>query len=276
MAAPQIASKDWSWRCLHCRGSLAPNASGLHCSACGRRYPALSGIPILLRDPPGYVRSELASLTRTVDIARRRRDSLDRTGRRAGLSEISLERHRDVVGSEIARGETFLGLLEPVAEGLGDQEGEPLGARRSGWTLDALLPYLLRDWTSTPELEAISARIGAALEQAFPDPSSISVVFAACGAGGLLAEIPMGFSRILGFDLTLPVLRVARHLLDGKGLDVAMPHAVNQVGHITLRRRQGRPPGPHVELVAMDALRHRLCRWFRRVRRHLVSDRPFS
>jgi SAM-dependent methyltransferase len=170
------------------------------------------------------------------------------------LSEISLERHRDVIGSEIARGESFLGLLEPAAEGLGDQEGEPLGARRSGWTLDALLPFLLRDWTSTPELEAISARIGAALEQAFPDPSSISVVFAACGAGGLLAEIPTGFSRVLGFDLTLPVLRVARHLLDGKSLDVAMPHTINQMGHITLRRRQGRPPGSHVELVAMDAL----------------------
>jgi SAM-dependent methyltransferase len=252
--APQIAPKDWSWRCLHCHGSLAPDASGLHCTVCGKSYPALSGIPILLRDPPGYVRSELASLTRAVDNARRRRDSLDRTGRRAGLSEISLERHRDVIGSEIDRGETLLKLLEPTAEALGDQEGEPLGARRSGWTLDALLPYLLRDWTSTPELEAISARIGAALEQAFPDPSNISVVFAACGAGGLLAEIPRGFDRVLGFDLTLPVLRVARHLLDGKSLDLAMARAINQMGHMTLRRREGRPPGSHVELAAMDAL----------------------
>jgi len=252
--APQIAPKDWSWRCLHCDGSLAPDASSLHCSACGRRYPALSGIPVLLRDPPGYIRSELASLTRTVDIARRRRDSLDRTGRRAGLSEISLERHRDVIGSEIARGETFLRLLEPAAEGLGDQQGQPLGARRSGWTLDALLPYLLRDWTSTPELEAISARIGAALKQAFPDPSGISVVLAACGAGGLLAEIPRGFDRVLGFDLTFPVLRVARHLLDGQSLDLAMARAINQTGHITLRLPEGRPPGSVVELVAMDAL----------------------
>jgi SAM-dependent methyltransferase len=200
------------------------------------------------------VRSELASLKRAVHNARRRSESIDRTGRDAGLSEISLERHRDVIESEIARAETFLGLLDPAAQALGDEAGEPLGARRSGWMLDALLPYLLRDWTSTPELEAIRARIGAALEQAFPDPSGISVVFAACGAGGLLAEIPPGFERVLGFDLTLPVLRAARHLLDGKDLDLAMARAINQTGHITLRRREGRPPRSDVELFAMDAL----------------------
>jgi hypothetical protein len=128
------------------------------------------------------------------------------------LSEISLERHRDVIEAEIARTETLLGLFEPAAQTLGDQAGETLSARRSGWTVDTLVPYLLRDWTNTPELEAIGARIGTALKRAFPDPSGISVVFAACGAGGLLAEIPPG----------------------------------------------------------------RLCRWLGRMRRDLVSDRPFS
>jgi SAM-dependent methyltransferase len=159
-----------------------------------------------------------------------------------------------VIGAEIAQAETFLGLLEPATQWVGDQAGEPLGARRSGWTIDALLPYLLRDWTSTPELEAISTRIGTALKQVFPEPSGTSVVFAACGAGGLLAEIPPGFERVLGFDLTFPVLRAARHLLDGNSLDLAMARAIKQTGHITLRRREGRTSSSNVELVAMDAL----------------------
>jgi SAM-dependent methyltransferase len=159
-----------------------------------------------------------------------------------------------VTEAEIAQAETFLSLLEPTAQALGDQAGEPLGARRSGWTVDALLPYLLRDWTSTPELEAIGARIGNALKRVFPEPLGTSVVFAACGAGGLLAEIPPGFERVLGFDLTFPVLRAARHLLDGNSVDLAMARAIKQTGHITLRRREGRPSSPKVELVAMDAL----------------------
>jgi len=159
-----------------------------------------------------------------------------------------------VIGAEIAQAETFLGLLEPAAQRVGDQAGEPLGVRRSGWTIDALLPYLLRDWTSTPELEAISTRIGAALKQVFPEPSGTSIVFAACGAGGLLADIPPGFERVLGFDLTFPVLRAARHLLDGNSLDLAMARAIQQTGHITLRRREGGTSSPNVQLVAMDAL----------------------
>jgi len=253
-ATPQRELKDWSWRCLDCRGSLAPGADSLHCSGCGRRYPELLGIPILVRDPLGYLRSELTTLMRAVDNARRRRDSLEQTGRDVGLSDVSLERHRDVLETEIARAETLLGLLEPAAQALGDRAGDILGARRTSWTVDLLLPYLLRDWTNTPELKAISARIGAALKQAFPDPSGTSVVFVACGAGGLLAEIPPGFDQVLGFDLTLPVLGVARHLLDGNTLDLAMPRAINPTGYLTLRRRRGRPSASDVGLVAMDAL----------------------
>ncbi len=137
---------------------------------------------------------------------------------------------------------------------MADQAGEPLAARRSGWTVDALLPYLLRDWTSTPEFAAIGARIGAALKQVFPRPTGASVVFAACGAGGLLAETPPEFERVLGFDLTFPVLRAARHLLDGNSLDLAMPRAINETGQITLRRREGGPSSRHVALAAMDAV----------------------
>jgi SAM-dependent methyltransferase len=252
-AALHKSREDWSWRCLHCHGVLAPVAAGLNCSGCGNRYPTLAGIPILVREPTGYVRSELALLARTSHDARQRRSWLDRIGHNAGVSEASLDRHRDVLDAEVARAETFRGLLEPAAQALADEAGDSLAAQRSGWTLDALLPYLLRDWTDTSELEAMAARIGTALRQALPDPSGKSVVFAACGAGGLLAELPPEFKRVLGFDLTLPVLAAARHLLDGKSLDLALPRAINQAGHMTLRRRDGQSSGSPVELVAMDA-----------------------
>ncbi len=214
----------------------------------------IAGIPILVREPAGYLRSELELLAQTSRDAERRRDSLDKVGTDAGLPGVSLDRHRDLLNAEIAQAETFLALLEPTVAGMGADSSEALGARPSGWTTEALLPYLLRDWTSTAELEAVSDRIGAALKHLFPDPANTSVVFAACGAGGLLAEIPADFDRVLGYDLTLPVLGAARCLLDGNSLEIALPRAIKEAGRITLRKRDPRSPSARVDLVAMDAL----------------------
>lgn len=239
----------WTYRCLHCKAALTADGGALRCSGCGRIYPVVAGVPILVRDPPTYVRSEIASLARASADAQRRKGSLDGLGRDAGLPGASLERHRDSLDAEIARAEALLRLFERTEV----DAKAPQGARGSGWTVDALLPYLLRDWTGTHELELASERIGAALKQVLPDPSGKSVVFAACGAGGLLDELPPEFDRVLGFDLTLPVLAAARHLLDGGRLDLALPHAINKAGRITLRRRGSRSAGAPIALAAMNA-----------------------
>jgi SAM-dependent methyltransferase len=182
---------------------------------------------------------------------------LDIIGRDAGLPKISLDRHRDVLDADIAQAETFLGLLEPAAaalKALAGGAGESLGVQHSGWAFDTLIPYLLRDWTNTSELETAKSRIGAALKHAFPDPSGKSVAFAGCGAGGLLAGISPDFERVLGFDLTLPILAAARQLLDGNSLDLALPHAMNKQGRISLRKADPVSADSRVEVLAMDAL----------------------
>jgi SAM-dependent methyltransferase len=256
MITSEEPRKEPNWRCLYCRGPLTMNALGLRCPGCGKQYPVIAGIPILVSEPAGYLRSELALLTRASRDARQRRDLLDRTGRDVGLPTVSLNRHRDVIDADIAQAETLLALLEPAAkalEALADSGDESLGARRSGWAFDTLLPYLLRDWTSTAELEAANSMIGAALKQVFPDPSGKSVAFAGCGAGGLLAEISSDFERVLGFDLTLPILAAARHLLDRKSLDLALPRTINTLGRISLRKRDPGSASSHAELLAMDA-----------------------
>ena len=72
-----------------------------------------------------------------------------------GMTTIAIDRYRDVIDTELARAETFLSLIDPAAKILealaGTIEDLP-GARRSGWSFDSLLPYLLRDWTNTSEL----------------------------------------------------------------------------------------------------------------------------
>jgi SAM-dependent methyltransferase len=104
------------------------------------------------------------------------------------------------------------------------------------------------------ELQVTNSRIGAALEHVFPDPRGKSVAFAGCGAGGLLAEVSPDFARVLGFDLTLPILAAARTILDGKTLDLALPRVLNERGCISLGRRDPQSSKAPVELLAMDAL----------------------
>lgn len=254
MDAMRPVRENGAWCCIECRCRLTPDAHTLRCEGCARQYPVIAGVPILVRQPTRYLLSELGQLTQTLQHARQREDVLDRIGHDVGLPDASFDRHRDVIGAEIAEIEMFLTLLESATQATADVEAESLSVRRSGWTVEALLPYLLRDWTSTSELKATSSRIGDALKQSFPDPSGKSVVFAACGAGGLLAEISLGFEHVLGFDLTLPVLVAARRLLDGKSLDLALPRTINPAGRITLRRRDGGLTNPQIELAAMDAL----------------------
>jgi len=218
----------------------------LRCGDCGKVFPVVAGIPILAREPAEYIATELASMERSVRNARRRRDANDDR-----LSRAANERHRDVSAAELARSETLLALLAPARAVLAASERTSKGTPRSGWTPDQLLPYLLRDWTDTEEFGAASAAICGALERAFPDRSNVTVVCAGCGAGGLLAEL-RGFAHVIGYDLSLPTLLAARHLLDGKTLDLSLPRAINPVGKIRLHTRSG-APAP-VQLLAMDVL----------------------
>ena len=256
MAAHQASGMDEIWRCLHCRGGLTSDPMALRCLDCGRQYPVVAGIPLLVREPAAYFRAERDSLVEVARSARQFKGRLDQIEPYACLPAPAIERHRNVLGVEAAQAETLLALLEPSAWAFEEPSESQGGAQaiRPGWSFDTLMPYVLRDWSNSPELEVTSSRIGGALERAFPHPAGKSIVFAGCGAAGLLAKIPVGFGRALGFDLTLPIVAAARHLLDGNTLDLALPRVLNETGGILLRRHDLQRATSSVELVAMDAL----------------------
>ncbi|HET6183393.1 MAG TPA: methyltransferase domain-containing protein [Acetobacteraceae bacterium] len=248
--APQdrAQNRDWAWQCLHCRAPLAGCATGFRCSGCKRDYPVVAGIPLLVNAPAAYLASGCASLRRALKVAERRCDRADAT-----LPEIARARHREVAEAEIARLKLFLGLLGPSCAEADTPAQAAAGRQAQGWPLDALVPYLMRDWTGTAELAATAEQIGAVLSNAMPDARERSVVFAACGAGGLLARLGAGFGRALGFDLTLPVLAAARRLLDGESLDLPLSRRIAGAGRMTLSGGD-KPPHPGgFGLVAMDA-----------------------
>jgi SAM-dependent methyltransferase len=247
MTQSRVLKESGMWKCLRCGGALTRGETRLTCPA-HHEYPVVAGVPLLVREPLHYFSTQRAALLRIIDDIRLRRDALD-IDPYAGLAEATRERHRDVLSVEAAQTEIFLALLDPGAPLF---EAPPAEAQvvRSGWAFDTMVPYMLRDWTGTPEFHAMSARICAALERALPDSRNKTIAFAGCGAGGLLAKVPTDFGRIVGFDLTLPILAAARKILDGKVLDLPLPRILSECGRISLAGGEAR----NVEVVAMDTL----------------------
>src|SRR3954453_17047908 len=96
MAVDGEARHGWTWRCLQCHGTLASDSFGLRCADCGKEYPVIAGIPILVREPSEYLHAELASLKRVSREARQRRQGLETLRSDAGLPQASIDRHRDI------------------------------------------------------------------------------------------------------------------------------------------------------------------------------------
>jgi SAM-dependent methyltransferase len=182
---------------------------------------------------------------------------LDASAASIGLTEMSVARHKDVVDAEIGRIGFIQSALAPFSDAvaeLGEGTAEDkMGARRKGWTFEALFPYLLRDWTNTPELGAVDAVIRSALQQEFGNIAKTTIAVAGCGAGGLVAGIANDFDSVFGFDLTLSAIYAARCLLDGKSLDFAVPSCVQKSGYLSLTAKDGNGGRSHVDLLVMDA-----------------------
>ena len=107
----------------------------------------MAGVPLLVREPTHYFRAERASLIETAREATQRADLLTQLEPYAGLPDVVLERHRDVLAVAAAQADTLLALLERSAsalEVLADDAGE-LQVVRPAWSVDTLVHYLLRD-----------------------------------------------------------------------------------------------------------------------------------
>src|SRR4051794_19412721 len=111
LVVPEPATRGL-WCCLYCSGKLSPDEYMLSCDACGRQYPIVAGIPLLVREPANYFRAERAALLSAAREARRRRELLDEDGLYAGLPETTRERHRDVSETQEAQAEALLALIE--------------------------------------------------------------------------------------------------------------------------------------------------------------------
>ncbi|MEZ4361811.1 MAG: methyltransferase domain-containing protein [Kofleriaceae bacterium] len=164
-----LTDEGLSVRTLEQRGEI------LRCE-CGRSYPILGGVPLLLRDPAGYVQNELASIIE---------------------GELSAE-VQALLASSGPDDAPYARLQEHLSIYLDAHWGDRAEPAPDGPTPELGAAALLE------KVAARAAhRVGLAIELG-------------CSVGRFVAELARGADHVVGLDLHLGALRRARRLLAGE------------------------------------------------------------
>lgn len=182
--------------------------------ACGRRYPIVDGVPLVMRDPDAYLRDELATV---------------------------VERDLDpAVAALLAAGgpddAPYPRLLEHLSIYLdahwGDRATPPPDGPGAGFAAAAVV-------------ERIAARAAAPVRLA---------VELGCSVGRITAELARGADHVVGLDLHHGAVRRARRLLAGLPLAYARRVTGRRYATATIDPGDRAPPADRVTLLCGDAL----------------------
>jgi SAM-dependent methyltransferase/uncharacterized protein YbaR (Trm112 family) len=162
--------------------TLEPRGDLLICE-CGRRYPVIAGVPIVMADPSGYLRAEVATV-----VERELPAEVVELLVAGGPDDAPYPRL--VEHLSIYLDAHWGDRAEPPPDGPGGGPGAGFGVRAAA--------------------EKIAARAGERVDLA---------VELGCSTGRIVAELAAGADQVCGLDLSFGAVRRARRLLDGETIE---------------------------------------------------------
>ncbi len=242
--------------CPACHSALTLRGEQLLCLGCRAVYPIVQGLPILVRFPKTYLQRSLDGLEEARTRVLRQLDVAESVWNKEKLPGPGLGRLKQVAAAEIITIQRVQGFLQPARLAL-EQMGNANIIEESltvkvGWNLEALIPFLLRDWQPRAEKSTAMQVISSALEIAFPQGGA-AIAFAGCGGGGLLESASRRFNHVIGFDLSIPILAAASELLAGQRLLLATTTScIEGVRACEIELGPFPPASPGVSLMVTD------------------------
>jgi SAM-dependent methyltransferase/uncharacterized protein YbaR (Trm112 family) len=155
-----------------------PHAEAVLVCDCGRRYPIIDGVPLVMADPSGYLRSEIATVVER-ELP-------------PGVVELLVEGGPDDA--------SYPRLIEHLSIYLdahwGDRAEPPPDGPGAGFACSAIVDRIAA---------LAGRRVAAAVELG-------------CSTGRIVAELATGAEHVVGVELSFGAIRRARRLLDGERL----------------------------------------------------------
>jgi SAM-dependent methyltransferase/uncharacterized protein YbaR (Trm112 family) len=163
-------------------GGFGGVGSGVLRCECGRRYPIVDGVPIVMADSSAYLRSEMATVVE-----------------RELPPEVAA-----LLVAALPDDAPYARLLEHLSIYLDAHWGD-----RAEPAPDGPIPDPGPSFAAAPLAAKVAERASARVAQA---------VELGCSTGRIVAELARGADRVVGLDLHLGALRRARRLLAGEPL----------------------------------------------------------
>jgi len=241
----------YQFECAMCKGSLYHNkVESYVCDTCGREYPIINNIPILIaRYEPA-----LNSIEREI------KDELNKIHKlKALLSKFDNDKHNKSETDKLLTGmERNLQLMsrhcEPILDFLANKNFNFCSidwffSKNPGRSYHYMMSYFYQDWYGTKQFIKVKDQVIQALETYSDDTETIAVL--GCGACGLLYHLSNNFSNLYGIDLSIPTLMTAQQLLRGEDINFYMEGAEWKEIHLTAPIKPNNP----ITLIASNVMR---------------------